>query len=237
MRFLYNKGYKREKKNKLNENIKKLEILSKNINESINTMKEIFLKINEKKEELKKKIQMIFTKIRNALNDREDEIILDIDKKYDEIYFKEDLIKEIEKLPNKIKIYLEKGKTMNNEWNDENKLSLIINDCINIENNIKNINYIEECIKNYNKNNYSKIYIFPNEEKTINLFLKNIKKFEILNSNSIFKSSKIIDKNIFIESIINWINKGNINMELLYRLTITEKNFQHFMNFVIISVQ
>ena len=114
---------------------------------------------------------MIFTKIRNALNDREDEIMLEIDEKFDEIYFKEDLMKQTEKLPNKIKVSLEKVKAINNEWNDENKLSSIINDCINIENNIKNINYLEESIKNYNKNNYSQIDISLNDEKTINLFL------------------------------------------------------------------
>ena len=49
------KDIKNEKKSKLNENIKKLEILSKNINESINKMKEIFIKINENKEKLKKR--------------------------------------------------------------------------------------------------------------------------------------------------------------------------------------
>ena len=36
---------------------------------------------------------------------------------------------------------------INNEWNDNNKLSSIINDCINIEDNIKNINIINDNIK------------------------------------------------------------------------------------------
>ena len=36
---------------------------------------------------------------------------------------------------------------MDNEWNDNNKLSSIINNCINIEDNIKNINIINENIK------------------------------------------------------------------------------------------
>ena len=35
---------------------------------------------------------------------------------------------------------LEKGKNIENEWNDENKLNSLINDCITIENNIKEIN-------------------------------------------------------------------------------------------------
>jgi len=46
--------------------------LSNNINDSINNIKIIYEKINEKKEEIKLKIQKIFTKIRTALNNRED---------------------------------------------------------------------------------------------------------------------------------------------------------------------
>ena len=46
-------------------------------------------------------------------------------------YFKEDLINKSEKLPNKIKKSIEKGKIIDKEWN-ENNLSLLINDCINI---------------------------------------------------------------------------------------------------------
>ena len=137
------KDIKNEKKSKLNENIKLLEDLSKNINESINKIKIIYEQINEKKEELKSKVQKIFTKIRTLINDREDELILEIDKKYNDNYIREDKIKEIEKLPNKIKLSLEKGKLINNEWDNNNKLSTIIKDCINIENNIKEDTYIE----------------------------------------------------------------------------------------------
>ena len=71
---------KEDKNNKLNENIKLLENLSNNIEESINKIKLIYEKINESKEELKLKVQKLFTKIRNALNDREDEILLKIDE-------------------------------------------------------------------------------------------------------------------------------------------------------------
>ena len=71
---------KEEKKNKLNENITILEELSQTLNESINKLKVIFEKINSNKEELKLNIQKIFTKIRNALNDREDELLLEVDK-------------------------------------------------------------------------------------------------------------------------------------------------------------
>ena len=216
------------KKNILNENIQKLEILSKNINESIKKLKKIFTKRNENKEDLKKTIQIRFTKIRKALNDKEEEIISNIDKKFDELYLKEDLIKESEKISNKIEILMKKGKKINEEWNDENKLSLIINNCINLENNIKNLNSIEEKINNYNKNNYSQIESYIEYEKNINLFLDNIKTNISLFYHPIFKSSKIIDKITYIESVINWINKGNINCELLYRLTDDGDDFSTF---------
>jgi hypothetical protein len=66
-------------------------------------------------------------------------LLLDVDKKYDELFLKEDILKESEKFPNKIKMYLEKAK-LGKEKNKENKLSNFINDCIIIENNIKKLN-------------------------------------------------------------------------------------------------
>ena len=65
-----------EKKNKLKENIKNLEDLSNTLEQSINELKNIFEKINENKEEMKLKIQNIFTKIRNAVNNREEQLLL-----------------------------------------------------------------------------------------------------------------------------------------------------------------
>ena len=50
-------------------------------------------------------------------------------------------MKESEKLPNKISISIKKGKLINKEWNEENKLNELINDCVEIEN---EINYIKE---------------------------------------------------------------------------------------------
>ena len=113
---------KEEKKNKLNENIKYLEDLSIKLEDSIKELKIMFEKVSESKEKLKLKIQKIFTNIRNILNEREDEILLEVDKKYNEEFCDEEIIKESEKLPNKIKSSLEKGKLINNEWNDDNKL-------------------------------------------------------------------------------------------------------------------
>ena len=64
------------KQKQLNENILNLEGLSNTIEKSINALKEMFIKINEDKEELKKNIQKIFSNIRNVINEREDEILI-----------------------------------------------------------------------------------------------------------------------------------------------------------------
>ena len=146
---------KEEKKNNLKENIINLEKLSNTVLKSIDDLKKIFEKINEKKEELKIKIQKIFTKIRNELNDREDELLIELDKVFNEKYGDENIIKEGEKLPNRIKISLKKGKIIEKEWNS-NELNNMIYDCINIENTLADINKINEYIKKckLNRNEY-----------------------------------------------------------------------------------
>ena len=100
---------KEEKINKLKENIEYLQKLSISFEESINKLKEIYKKINDDKEELKIKIQKIFTLLRNELNKREDELLLKVDEEFDKAYFKEEIIKESEKLY-KIKLSFEKNK-------------------------------------------------------------------------------------------------------------------------------
>jgi len=208
---------KEEKKNKLKDNIKFLEDLSINLNNSIKELKIIFEQIDKRKEDLKAKIQNIFTKIRTALNEREDELLLEIDNKYKELFGNEDIIKECEKLPNKIKISLEEGKLIDNDWNDNNKLSSIINKCNNIENNIKNIKIINENIKK-NKINNNIIFDFPIENEYFENLMNNIKhfgRFNILNG----LNSLILKNNDELNKFYNLLsNKIKIkNMKLLYR--------------------
>ena len=76
------KEIKEVKKSKLKENIKCLENLSNKLEQSINDLKILFNKINQDKENLKLKIQKIFTNIRNVLNEREDEILLEVDNQF-----------------------------------------------------------------------------------------------------------------------------------------------------------
>ena len=101
---------KEEKKNKLKENIKYLDDIQNKFIEDMNKLKEIFEKIEKDKDDLKLKIQNIFTKIRNILNEREDQLFKEIDNICNDKYFNEDIIKNGEKLPKYIKLSLDKGK-------------------------------------------------------------------------------------------------------------------------------
>ena len=67
-------------------------------------------------------------------------------------------------MPEKIKKSLEKRKILENEWND-NKLISIINDCINIENDISQINEINENINKCQKNNKAKFSLNLNNDE------------------------------------------------------------------------
>ena len=186
------KDIENEKRNKLKDNIKCLEDISINLEQKINELKPIYDKIDKSKEELKTNIQKIFTKLRNSLNDREDELLSEVDKKYNELYINEEIIKDSHKLPNKIKISLEKGKDIENNWNN-NVLPLLINNCINIENNIKNIKLLTENIGKIN-NLKLDLKFYPQEEG-INKFIDSIKKFgNISESNKIKRSINVRNK-------------------------------------------
>ena len=104
------KEIKDAKKNKLKENIKCLEDLSNSLESSINEIKKLFDEINENKEQLKLKIQKVFTNIRNSINNREDELLIEVDKEFNNLYGNEDIIKNGEKLPRKNKEIFRKRK-------------------------------------------------------------------------------------------------------------------------------
>ena len=212
---------KDEKKNKLKENIKCLEDLENKFNENMKELKDIFQNIEKDKEDLKLKVQNVFTKIRKILNEREDKLLGEIDNLYNTKYFNEDIIKKGEKLPKQIKSSIEKGKLIDKEW-DNNNLYSYINDCINIENNIKNINIIKENINRYKTNNKIKIEFSPKEDslnnflETLNSFGKiylNIFKFKEcpknINNNRIYTLSGE-NKNIFTKTGGNGVWMGTI---------------------------
>ena len=169
-----------EKKNKLKENIIYLEDLSKSFEKSIEEIKDLFKKINNNKEELKLQIQKIFTKIRTKLNEREDELLKNIDEQFTKVYCDENIIKQNETLPKKIKTSLEKGKILVKDWDKSNDIISQINDCINIEKNIKDILLINENLKKI-KNGEDIIFKFTQEEKGVNEFLEKISMFGGIN--------------------------------------------------------
>ena len=148
---------------------------TKQFNESMESLKRIFENIEKDKDNLKIEIQNTFTKIRTILNEREDALMKEIDKQFSDKYFNEDIIKKSGKLPKQIELSLEKGKLLDKEWDNKN-LYCYINDCINIENNIKEINLINENINKCNKNKKITIKFSPKEEQ-LNIFLEIIKSF------------------------------------------------------------
>ena len=111
------------------------------------------------------------------------------------MFIKDDIIKNFEKLPNKIKISLEKGKIIEKNWN-ENNLNSILNDCINIEKNISDIIKINDDIKKCDVNKKSEI-IFSLNENNIQDFLEELKTLgEIkIKKEYLFENYKIESKN------------------------------------------
>ena len=176
-----------EKKNNLKSNINTLKELSNTLQSSIDNLKIILEKIGKNKEEVQLKIQKEFTKIRNELNNREDQLLLEVDKEYEKINFNENMLKESQKLPNKIKISLEKGEKLNMEMNDNVNLNSLVYDCVNIENEIKDINLINENIKKFSSVKTKIEFISENIED----ILESIKKFGNINEDNDNISEKI----------------------------------------------
>ena len=204
------------KKNKLKDNIKLLESLSYSLKQNIVELKNILEKNEEEKEKLKIEIQNIFTKLRTALNEREDQLLLEVDNNFNNLFKNKNLYKEGENLPKTLNKYLEKGKIIDKEWKNDN-LKIMINHCINIEKNIENINKINTDINDYNLKKF--IIKFNPNEKEINEFIDSIKNFgSLLNSPELMNKLKL------------WINPNNdkFNTKLLFRLSRDGDNLQKY---------
>ena len=209
---------KDEKCNKLKGNLECLEKLYETLEESMLKFKLIFEKINKNKEELNMAIQKEFTVIRNALNNREDELLLKVDNKFRDKFFNDKFIKESEKLPNKVKLCLEEGKKINL---DNNHLNILIHNCINIEKNIHDINDIKSNIEKYE--NYNELEFKINEESNKVLdSIKNLGKIEevkkTLEKSSIIKND-IEKQNTILKWIKEEINKDSIKFELIFKMS------------------
>ena len=204
------KDIEKEKKNNLKINIENLEKLSLNLQQSINEIKNLYETVEKDKEKMKENIQNIFTKFRNELNDKEDKLLLEIDKLFEDKFINENIIKESEKLPNKIKENLDKGKSIDNNWNN-NKLNSAINDCINIEENIKDINKINESIVKCKNSKDINLDYFLNEKEII----ESIKKIRLIDNKVLFESNIEFDQQL----VKSWLNNKNFIAKLIFRKT------------------
>ena len=184
---------KEEKRNKLEANINKLKELTDDLIKNLKELKNNFEKINETKEELKLYVQKLFTKIRSALNDREDELLLDIENNFKDNFCNEDMIKESNKLPNKIMNKLENIKYKEEDWNNDNKLSELINYCINIEKDIKNIKIINYKFKNSQDFKSIDIKNLFSPEYESDKLIESIKKFGKINIDQLKKQPNFCD--------------------------------------------
>ena len=61
----------------------------------INQLKILFQEINKDKENIKLNVKTIFSKIRNTINEREDELLLEVDKQFSNLFFNENIINKI----------------------------------------------------------------------------------------------------------------------------------------------
>ena len=165
-----------------------MEEILPSLEDKIEDLKRIYEKINEKKEDLKLKVQKLFTKIRTKINEREDEICSKIDNKFDTFFFKEEIIQNSEKLPKKINEFLDMARINDIYLNKySNKICSLINNCINIENSFKNINEINNIIRRYSSINLNVNFI-P-EENDMSEFYEEINNFGKINFNN-FKFKK-----------------------------------------------
>ena len=180
---------KEEKKKKLKENIDYLENLSKTLDKIDIKLKEKYEKIIKGHEEIKINVKKIFAKIRNTLIEKENKILSLFDKEYENIYFNEDLIEISENMKNQIKFSLKKGKLIQNQWVETNfKLNSFINTCINIENDIKNIDIMNKKISKFLSINFK--INFCKEEQDINTLIEKMSFFGIVDENDDKKEVK-----------------------------------------------
>ena len=121
---------------------------------------------------------------------------------------------------NEINILFEKGKLIESKWENE-KLNLIINDCIQFEEKVLNIYSVNDTIKKYDKLKNFQIKFIQEEKNNVNEIFKMIKNIGKFNEiNFFFIESNIIDNDDYINNIINWLYSNKIfKTKLLYSLS------------------
>ena len=72
-----------------------MEDLYSSFEQAISQLNEKIEVIEINKEKLKQEIQNIFTKIRNTINEREDQLLLDVDNKFEKFYSEQNMLKKM----------------------------------------------------------------------------------------------------------------------------------------------
>ena len=145
------------KEKKFKESFDKLEDISNDLDQSINKFDLFKIETNKEKENLSSQIKNVFLKLKNLLETREDQLLLELEKEYNKIFLDEKIIKENQKLPLKLKNSSELISSIREIENEEDELSSEINYYIEFEKDLNKINEIKEKI---NKCYSKKINIF-----------------------------------------------------------------------------
>ena len=209
---------KEEKKSKLIDNLKLLKKFSLNIKKMLKDIGNIFERTNPIKEDIIKTIQNIFDNLRNLLDQREKELLDEVDDLYSQNFFDEKFIKESNKFQTKIKYNLDKGKNVLDNWEEgekNGKLNFLINDSINIEKSINELQNVKDKINSINIKSKLQFCTHDGDIEDISEKIKNLGKVVCYNHKYIFKEcpNDIIEKKKFIISgdKSNIINKTGPN--------------------------
>ena len=164
--------------------------------------------IEQNKIKVKEEIKKIFTKIRSELNKREGQLINEVDNIFEKKFNVENInnILKEKKYPEKIKLYIEKGKLAEKErGKNENKIFLI-NDCMNIEKAIDKLNNINSNLEKY-KSQDKKLKFDCDSDEVINI-IQNLGKFGNVKINQHEISIKL---NKFNPQKLNYIKQISSN--------------------------
>ena len=220
---------KEEKLDKIKTNIKYLDEISESLPDAIINLKKIYEKTTKDKDEIIIKINHIFSKIRSTLNNREEEILREVNKLYDNMLCDKKIIEECENIPEKIKLLLASRKRIDSYINNNNLVSFI-NECSNFEKNVKEITKEHKKIKNYQNEGYKEIK-FLSEENNISEILGYIKILGKITVNN-FDSSILYANIKKQEAIINWIkektNKNFVYFEKIFSMNINGTSSKDF---------
>ena len=212
---------KQAKIDKLEENKKYLENLSKTIHSHTEELNKLYEELNTNKESIKKIIQQEFTKLKNILNNREDELLNAIDKIFND-YYDDDKIKKSQKIDKQIKITLDKSKTLDKYLNDNNYLNYLISICIDIENTIKDINKFNEDIKKLKIDEFNVKY--NSEIDILSKIIQNYGLIEYTNCSNLIKYKLYSIKTSKDNNVLLISHNSHSDLYHLLKLNISTEN-------------